>query len=197
MSKAVTPQLRRYGFRGAWSSKTSYRPALAMAPYPRGGGDVPVAPNPQWYPSVMEILLPERLRKKFVIDPNGCWVWTAGLKDGYGQYRHNGQSRNAHRVTYEFLVGPIPEGLVLDHLCRVRRCVNPDHLEPVTNQENNIRGDNPQVAGARQRDKKECPDSHPYNKANTYILPGGGRACRTCARAKHANQRRQRQRLAP
>ncbi|MFI1562215.1 HNH endonuclease [Streptomyces sp. NPDC020490] len=73
--------------------------------------------------------------------PGGCWVWTGSVESkGYGAPTINGAKRPAHRVAYEDLVGPIPEGLHLDHLCRVRRCVNPEHLEPVTSRENALRG---------------------------------------------------------
>lgn len=76
------------------------------------------------------------------IDRNGsggCWIWTGSIdRDGYG-YLHDGRRHNAHRWTYEKFVGPIPDGLEIDHLCRVRPCVNPDHLEPVTRLENNLR----------------------------------------------------------
>lgn len=66
-----------------------------------------------------------------------CWLWTGYVAaGGYGEFHLAGRTRKAHRVAYELLVGPVPEGLDLDHLCRVRRCVNPEHLEPVTRQEN-------------------------------------------------------------
>lgn len=69
-----------------------------------------------------------------LIDASGdCWIWTGTIRDsGYGQVRANGRLQPAHRVVYEWLVSPIPEGLTIDHLCRNRPCVNPDHLEPVT-----------------------------------------------------------------
>lgn len=78
-------------------------------------------------------------------DPSGCWVWRSKIdRYGYGRYqrRIEGKTRDwiAHRLAYQLLVGPIPDGLVLDHICRVRKCVNPAHLEPVTNQENIRRG---------------------------------------------------------
>lgn len=100
---------------------------------------------------------------------DSCWLWIGPLRaNGYGMYNH----RPAHRVTYELLVGPIPDGLHIDHLCRVRHCVNPDHLEPVTQAENNRR------AGAA---KTHCPRDHEYTPENTYNK-NGSRMCRTCHR---------------
>ena len=87
---------------------------------------------------------PPTWRPDYEVMPDGCWLWRKALGGGtgYGQLRMNGRTHNAHRVMYERLVGPVPEGLVLDHLCRVRACVNPDHLEPVTFAENMRRGAN-------------------------------------------------------
>lgn len=73
-------------------------------------------------------------------DEEGCWMWTAWCKPkGYGRIDWRGYGRSAHRVSYEFFVGPIPEGMHLDHLCRRTGCIRPDHLEPVTAAENNRR----------------------------------------------------------
>ena len=81
------------------------------------------------------------MNNNYIVDESGCWLWQ-GYKNpkGYGIAGHNGKICRAHRVMYEELVGPIPEGLDIDHLCRVRHCVNPDHLEPVTRRENILRG---------------------------------------------------------
>lgn len=106
----------------------------------------------------------------------GCWLWTGAVSStGYGSVGIAGRTHNAHRVAYESATGPIPAGLQLDHLCRVRRCIRPDHLEPVTPGENTRRGYRAQVT--------ECPNGHPYDEANTYRKPGGGRVCRRCRNA--------------
>jgi hypothetical protein len=83
----------------------------------------------------------DRLMAKIATQADDCWLWTGCVGDGgYGQVTIAQRRHKAHRAVYELLVGPIPEGLDLDHLCRVRRCVNPDHLEPVTRSENLRRG---------------------------------------------------------
>lgn len=90
----------------------------------------------------------------------------------------------AHRASYEMFVGPIPEGLHLDHLCRVTLCVRPGHLEPVTLRENTLRG----RAGDYQRAKTHCPSGHEYTEENMFNSPKGHRICKPCnyaSRAKH------------
>lgn len=119
-----------------------------------------------------------------------CWLWIGSCKDtGYGQIHQYGKPRPAHRVVYEAVKGDIPEGMQLDHLCRVRHCVNPDHLEPVTNQENARRGDCGKVTGAQNRAKTHCPRGHEYNKKNTYVDKAGSRCCRACWREKSQERR--------
>lgn len=106
-----------------------------------------------------------------------CWVWQAGRFDnGYGAFGVNRVNRGAHRVAYEWLVGPIPAGMTLDHLCRVRHCVNPAHLEPVSRGENVLRGEGRSAENAR---KTHCKRGHPLSGDNVR-LSGGGRTCRTC-----------------
>lgn len=108
----------------------------------------------------------------------GCWTWTGHLHLGYGRVYFQGLKALAHRVVYEQVVGPIPEGLVLDHLCRQTSCVNPRHLEPVTNAENVLRGVGAPAQNAR---KTHCKWGHPFEGENVIRRPDG-RECRTCAR---------------
>jgi predicted RNA-binding Zn-ribbon protein involved in translation (DUF1610 family) len=108
---------------------------------------------------------------------SGCWLWTGNTYwDGYGQFWLNPRQVRAHRFAYELANGAIPDGLVLDHLCRNRLCVRADHLEPVTNRENVQRG----------RDLvTTCPSGHQLDEANTRITPEGHRVCRTCHRDRN------------
>lgn len=128
-----------------------------------------------------------------VAKSDGCWLWTGAKSARYGRFGTSGRVVQAHRHAYELLVGPIPEGYDLDHLCRTTLCVRPDHLEPVTHRENVLRGESLQAQNAR---KTHCPQGHPYDAENTYIQPStGGRLCLTCNRASGAErQRRYRER---
>lgn len=121
-----------------------------------------------------------RLLSRLSVDgDSGCWQWLGHTtKDGYGRINADGKSRGVHRVMFEREYGPIPDGLQIDHLCRNRRCANPDHMEAVSPAENTRRG----LAGAINRNKTECPQGHPYDAQNTYRFPDGRRACRTCNR---------------
>ena len=86
--------------------------------------------------------LPDRIAKRVRVDGSGCWIWTgAKAKNGYGAVKWDGKTRSTHRTIYELLVGPVPAGLVIDHTCSVRACVNPAHLEAVTAQVNTWRMD--------------------------------------------------------
>lgn len=122
----------------------------------------------------------------------GCWDWTgARTEKGYGQFWHAGGMVKAHRFAYEHGVGPIPDGLELDHLCRNTSCVNPDHLEPVTTTENLRRSRVARVVDVA------CKRGHPWTDENTYVDAKGRRQCRTCARNRdRARDRRDRRRTA-
>ena len=113
------------------------------------------------------------------IDATGdCWEWTGSINSsGYGTVGHARHVHSVHRVVWEYLVGPIPDGLEIDHLCRNRRCCNPDHMEVVTRAENQRRG-----IGNQNVRKTRCVQGHPLFGVNLYVAPDGKRACRTCRR---------------
>lgn len=136
----------------------------------------------------------DRILEKTTPGWGGCIIWTGGTSDGYGVLSVNSFGRVAHRALYEILIGPVPEGMELDHTCHTesldcpggrcihRRCVNPHHLEPVTPVENKMRGRSPVVANAF---KTHCPQGHEYTDENTYRKSNGQRLCRECRRAQH------------
>lgn len=137
--------------------------------------------------SCMDIL--QRFMTKVSRDPlTGCWNWTAYVQpNGYGVFGVGSRTDNSrrrvltHRWSYEHFVGPIPAGLTIDHLCRNRRCVNPEHLQVVTYRTNLLRGD---TITARHAAATTCPQGHPYSEINTYVHPEGERVCRTCHRER-------------
>ena len=112
-----------------------------------------------------------------------CWIWTASkFPQGYGQFtlkRSDGswRSTNAHRVSYMHWKGEIPNGFEVDHLCRVRACVNPKHLEVVTGRTNILRGKSPAAKAAKAT---HCIRGHEFSMENTYLIKTGGRMCRLC-----------------
>lgn len=118
--------------------------------------------------------------------PSPCWVWQGTLKDGYGRYWENSRAYRAHRVSYELFRGRIPADKVLDHLCRNRACVNPQHLDLVPQRTNILRGAN-HVAAQAQR--THCPAGHAYDAANTYRDSQGRRYCRACQRERQRARR--------
>lgn len=146
--------------------------------------------------------VPERIWRRVSVDEAGCWFWNGELHyGGYGRAASPSNRRKSvqtHRFVFECLVGPIPEGLELDHLCRVRRCCNPEHLEPVTHRENMLRG---QTIAALNAAKTHCPSGHPYAGDNLHVDAKGHRKCRQCqydhsvkARLDGGEERRERRR---
>lgn len=124
--------------------------------------------------------------------PYGCWTWTAYRdRAGYGRIgiTENGKSKSklAHRVSWKLVHGNISDSLTLDHLCRVRHCVNPSHLEAVTFRENILRGINPAAINAR---KTHCKKGHELTKESTYFMGNGRRVCRICDRARKPRKKK-------
>ena len=136
--------------------------------------------------------LMERFLSWVLPEPNsGCWLWNgSGRGPYYGKFAIKKNSFMAHRVSYELFKGKIPDGLEIDHVCRNRICVNPDHLEPVTRKENHARSI---AAGAHSslvgKNKTHCPHGHEYTRENTYIDQSGWRECRACNRDRARNRR--------
>jgi hypothetical protein len=133
-----------------------------------------------------------RFESKVEPEPNtGCFLWAAGLTpDGYAAFSMGDKKLRGHRVSYEHFVGPIPTDLTIDHLCRVRSCVNPAHLEAVTKRTNTLRGLSPI---ARYAVATHCIHGHAFTPSNTYVFRGA-RYCRACNRqhvARRAARRRQ------
>lgn len=128
----------------------------------------------------------QRFQTKYTVCPNGCWQWHgAKVGRGYGVMGMPSGSRLAHRISYEHFIGSIPEGRTIDHLCRNKACVNPAHLEPVTNRENNLRGYSRSAQHAR---KTHCPAGHEYTFDNTY-MHRGARHCKTCHRIRERERK--------
>lgn len=131
----------------------------------------------------------ERFMSMVEVAPSGCWNWSGSRQTtGYGTFYPNRTTKCvAHRAAYLIFKGPIPDRLDIDHLCRNRSCVNPDHLEPVSSSENHLRAFN------HLRARTYCNAGHPFDDANTIRRtdnPYGGRRCRTCTNARRRNARR-------
>lgn len=151
------------------------------------------APDAELTRSAPGTPLEERIRR--FVDPglpDACWPWRGAVnkRSGYGTLKVQGRQAFAHRLVYEASVGPIPDGLSIDHVCHTldtacpggsaclhRRCVNPRHLEPVTGKINRLRG---RSQAARNADKTHCDKGHEFTEANTYRNANGGRGCRAC-----------------
>ncbi len=125
--------------------------------------------------------VPPRIWAKLSVTPEGCWVNLRSVS-GYA----NIQSKPAHRWMYQALVGPIPAGKQIDHLCRNTRCCNPDHLEPVTAQDNVLRGAAATPwGGVWKRGMTHCRQGHPYSRHNIHVRGGGQLTCLQCHQARH------------
>ncbi len=134
------------------------------------------------YYDYVEYWTPNDLKRFFdkVEKSDNCWLWTATKShNGYGQFYFNGKLIYSHRFVYQVMIGDIPKGLDLDHLCRVRNCVNPDHLEPVTRQENLSRGKINQ-----HKNKTHCKRGHKFTNENTRITTKGSRQCLNCVKMR-------------
>jgi hypothetical protein len=134
----------------------------------------------------------ERFLTRVEIAPNGCWEWkTPSSKRCYGTFHLKDKSIKAHRFSYQYFVGSIPEGLTLDHLCRNLSCVNPDHLELASKRTNILRGMGIPAKNARAT---HCPKGHPYDLFNTYNLlddrDRNARFCKLCHREANKRYRR-------
>ena len=137
----------------------------------------------------------DRFWSKVIRDPDtDCWEWLGARVNGYGRfYTPERNAGLAHRWAYEHLVGPVPEGLQLDHLCRNRGCVNPEHLEPVTQWENVMRG---RGLAAQNASLTHCRQGHELTPENVYIRAANPwRGCRICQR-EYDRRRRERRRAA-
>ncbi len=140
----------------------------------------------------------EEAQNNYIVDFNGCWRWCFNVNNnGYGRVTIDGKRDYAHRVFYRNTKGLIPYGMVIDHLCRVRDCVNPRHLEVVTHKENNYRGIGP---ASKNHKKNMCINGHQFTDNNLYHWKNDrdgrsrGRVCRQCV-LDYQSQRKIKKRL--
>jgi hypothetical protein len=123
----------------------------------------------------------QRIARSIVVDDNGCWIWQRAInRDGYGRIRVDKRAWLVHRLAYTLSVGAIPNGLDLDHLCRVRACCNPSHVQPVDRKTNVLRGEHPNVV---LHHVGQCKHGHVIDTDNAYVRPDGRLKCAECTRA--------------
>ena len=163
---------------GRWTLSTE--DSLPPADVPESQRCTAIGCRVAWPRPGLDPRLPSRIAEKISApDENGCWLWMGALGDhGYGMAWDGARMVGAHRLVYELLVGPIPDGLALDHVkargCHTTACVNPAHTEPVTQGENN-----------RRAMRDTCKHGHPWTDENTYLRPDKGtRQCRACGRER-------------
>ena len=125
----------------------------------------------------------ERFMSKMpaLVNENECWIWGGAKTNGYGRFTVDGRLLMAYRWFYEYTIGPIPDGLVIDHLCNNPPCVNTRHLKPCTQRENVLRSES---LTAKLATRTHCPAGHSYDSENTYTSKTGARACRECSRTR-------------
>src|SRR5262249_30428470 len=134
----------------------------------------------------------EAIEKHSIPEPNsGCLLWLADLdRDGYARGWIGGRTRRVAPAVYECISGSVPSGLIVDHKCRVRCCVNPDHLRAITQRENVVSGDSPGITRARHARVTHCPQGHEYTAENTIWFKRDGYRYRKCRTCKYSRQRR-------
>lgn len=132
--------------------------------------------------------------QKYIPEPNsGCWLWLGGVSAGYGMFWRGDRSVQAHRASWEFINGPIPEKMTIDHReCRLKLCVNPAHMVLCSQRENMLQ---PDGNGGINAAKTHCKNGHPFNWTNThhYINSANGRprrACRACWKERNRERSR-------
>lgn len=127
--------------------------------------------------------LPANIANRIQVDANGCWLFTGCTRNGYGRALYDGKVRSVHRTSYMELVGEIPAGCEIDHLCRVKACCNPEHLEAVTHRVNVLRGAVMKCNGRPPHVGTACRHGHEYVEGSYYLNKKGHRKCKTCRRA--------------